>query len=93
MAPRRASAAPAAALLALAAAALLVAAASAAEAPEWSVYRKNLKAMTVGSAKTTVGEALGPLLDYEFNLPLEFMRRSQVGNRGSLTKRRGRGAS
>ncbi|KAI8469583.1 MAG: SGNH hydrolase-type esterase domain-containing protein [Monoraphidium minutum] len=68
----------AAALLVLAA--LLAAAApraSAAEAPEWEVYRSNVKAIPIGNGASTVGKALGAFLDYEFDLPLEFMRRAQ----------------
>jgi len=67
------------AFVALAVAALMVACVSAAESPEWSIYRKNLKAMRVGDK--TLGDALGAFLDYEFTLPLEYMRRSQVGVR------------
>jgi hypothetical protein len=79
------AASSAAALLALLA--LLAAAASPAaaafyegEAPEWAAWRANVKAMRVPGGKdgATVGDALGPLLDYKFDLPLEFMRRSQV---------------
>ncbi|KAI8475679.1 MAG: SGNH hydrolase-type esterase domain-containing protein [Monoraphidium minutum] len=76
------------ALLAWGALVLLAAAAAAAGAPEWDVYRSNLKAMRAGSGKATVGDALGALLDYEFDLPLEFMRRAQsyVGPRTRLRR-------
>jgi hypothetical protein len=61
---------------------LFAAAGDAAEAPEWAVYRKNLKAMRVG--KGTVGDALGAFLDHEFDLPLEFLRRAQVCRRSHV---------
>lgn len=48
---------------------------AAAESPEWQVYRQNLKALTAGNE--TVAESLGPLLSWEFSLPLEFIRRGQ----------------
>ena len=77
-APRAARCAVAAVLVI--AAALCAAPALAEEAPEWGTYRSNLKAMRCNGANKgdTIGEVLGPLLDYQFNLPLEFMRRSQV---------------
>ena len=39
---------------------------------------RNLKAMRVAGSQQTLGEALGAFLDYEFTLPLDFIRRSQV---------------
>jgi hypothetical protein len=73
-----AAAAAAAALLAL----LLVAAPAAAESPEWAVYRSNLARLPAGAnGKATVGDELGGLLDYQFDLPIEFMRRAQARRR------------
>jgi hypothetical protein len=66
--------AAAAALLALG---LAAPAAAAGEPPEWAVWRRNVKAMrAVGGS--TIGEILGPFLDYEFSLPMHVMRRAQV---------------
>jgi len=66
--------------LVFALAALFMAGAVMGEAPEWSVYRANIKAMQCPGVKGgTVGDALGAFLDYKFDLPLEFMRRAQVG--------------
>jgi hypothetical protein len=60
-------------------AALACGGARAAEAPEWEVYRSNVKATQCAGVKGgTVGDILGSFLDYEFDLPLEFMRRAQV---------------
>lgn len=69
------------ACLALVAVTLLAVTVGAIESPEWAVYRDNIKSMRVGGANqaTTVGDALGDFLNYEFDLPLEFMRRAQVG--------------
>lgn len=82
MAPsRRASGALAGLALcaALACAAALLPAAAAAESPEWSVYRSNIKQMQCPGVKGgTVGEALGAFLDYNFDLPLEFYRKAMV---------------
>ncbi|GBF91596.1 hypothetical protein Rsub_04336 [Raphidocelis subcapitata] len=69
--------------LALALLALALVAAAAAppkpqspEAPEWGVYRKNIKALRLPNGRA-VGDLLGPLLDYKFDLPMEFIRRAQ----------------
>lgn len=56
--------------------------AAAAEPPEWQVYRSNIRDMPVGDGTSTVGDVLGPFLDHQFDLPLEFMRRAQVGGSG-----------
>jgi hypothetical protein len=73
------------ALLALALAAAVAAPPKqgAREAPEWGVYRKNLKALRLPNGKAA-GDVLGPLLDYEFSLPMEFIRRAQVGGGGAV---------
>lgn len=81
MARRSTAALLSAALLAGAAALVLMAPApaAAAEAPEWGIYRSNLKSMQAAGVKGgTVGDALGTFLDYQFDLPLEFMRRAMV---------------
>ncbi|GBF91603.1 hypothetical protein Rsub_04343 [Raphidocelis subcapitata] len=82
------AAAAAAALLLAGACALLFASPASAEAYEWTVYRNNLKAMTVPGLKGTVGDRLGEFLEYKFTLPIEFMRRSQsyVGPRTRLRR-------
>jgi hypothetical protein len=73
-------AAAAVVLLALAAPASAAAKQAGPEPPEWAVWRKNVKAMrAVGGS--TIGEILGPFLDYEFSLPMHVMRRAQVRRR------------
>jgi hypothetical protein len=75
------------ALLALFAAAALAAPSDPVlpEPQEWAIYRKNLKARECPAAKTTCGEALGAFLDHEFQTPMEFIRRGQVGGNSGLS--------
>lgn len=77
MSVRRAALCALAALLLLAAFAGPTAAAG--EPSEWGVWRSNVKSMQAAGVKGgTVGDALGAFLDYEYSLPMEFMRRAMV---------------
>lgn len=58
---------------------------SALESPEWATLKANVASMRVASTNgssnaasgATVGEALGPVLDWQYSLPLQYVRQGQ----------------
>ena len=73
-------------LLLVALAALVAGAHAAAETPEWAVLRDSVSTLSVGGKP--IGKALAPIMDYQYSLPLEFMRRGQAYTGPNLRLRR-----
>jgi len=68
----------AAAACLLVAAAVAVATVHAAEPAGWGPYKQGVQSMRVGAAGDSVGEQLGPALDWNYDAPLDSVRRGQA---------------